>query len=239
VLSREGDGTIFSRRMRRDEARAARDKANGSMGGNPRLQPALKREDTPGVEPPDKAQKPEARVHNPEREEFRAVAGATRTARTRKKYDEDFATRFWQPYPRTPVMSKAEAWKAWNRLSDDDRNAAAAAVPHYVAWLRSKPDHPAVHACRFISQRRFDGFCAPAEAAAPPPGFAVAPDTPEWAAWWAYYETRKNAVGKSFGQSMMTQAKEHNRAFLAHTQWPPGWPAEPERSLADAHQAAQ
>jgi hypothetical protein len=35
---------------------------------------------------------------------------------------------------------------------------------------------------------------------------------------------------------MMTQAKEHSRPFLAHTQWPPGWP---ERSLADAHQTAQ
>jgi hypothetical protein len=37
VFSRESDGTIFSRRMRRDDAKAARDKANGKGGGNPTL----------------------------------------------------------------------------------------------------------------------------------------------------------------------------------------------------------
>lgn len=53
VFSRDEDGTIFSRRMRRDVQKAERDKANGKAGGNPNL----KR----GVNPPDKAQKPEAR----------------------------------------------------------------------------------------------------------------------------------------------------------------------------------
>jgi hypothetical protein len=53
VFSREDDGTIFSRRMQRDAEKAAKDKANGKGGGNP----SLKR----GVNPPDKAQKPEAR----------------------------------------------------------------------------------------------------------------------------------------------------------------------------------
>jgi hypothetical protein len=37
VYSREEDGTIYSRRMRRDDAKAARDKANGKGGGNPNL----------------------------------------------------------------------------------------------------------------------------------------------------------------------------------------------------------
>lgn len=61
VFSRDGDGVIFSRRMVRDEERAARDKANGGRGGNPRL----KAGDNGGVNPSDnggdKAQKPEAR----------------------------------------------------------------------------------------------------------------------------------------------------------------------------------
>jgi hypothetical protein len=57
VFSRDDDGTIYSRRMRRDFEKAAKDKANGKGGGNPRLKG--------GVNPPDngvdKAQKPEAR----------------------------------------------------------------------------------------------------------------------------------------------------------------------------------
>lgn len=37
VFSRDGDGTIFSRKMRRDEARAERDKRSGEMGGHPEI----------------------------------------------------------------------------------------------------------------------------------------------------------------------------------------------------------
>jgi hypothetical protein len=58
VFSRDDDGTIYSRRMRRDADKAAKDKANGKKGGNPRVKA--------GVNPPDngevKAQIPEARV---------------------------------------------------------------------------------------------------------------------------------------------------------------------------------
>lgn len=46
VFSRDEEGIIYSRRMRRDEKKAFEDKANGSRGGNPRLKG--------GVNPPDK-----------------------------------------------------------------------------------------------------------------------------------------------------------------------------------------
>lgn len=57
VFSREDSGTIYSRRMRRDDEKAARDKANGKGGGNPSLKPGV----NPPVNGEDKAQKPEAR----------------------------------------------------------------------------------------------------------------------------------------------------------------------------------
>ena len=53
VFSRTESGVIYSRRMTRDEAKSAEAKANGALGGNPTLKP--------GVNPPDKTQKPEAR----------------------------------------------------------------------------------------------------------------------------------------------------------------------------------
>ena len=74
VFSRDEDGAIYSRRMRKDVDKANRDKANGKGGGNPRL----KGDDNPrlkaGVNPPNnpsanggvKAQKPEARSQRPE-----------------------------------------------------------------------------------------------------------------------------------------------------------------------------
>lgn len=58
VMSRTEDGTIYSRRMVRDAEKSAKDKANGKLGGNPKVKG--------GVNPPDngedKAQKPEARA---------------------------------------------------------------------------------------------------------------------------------------------------------------------------------
>lgn len=57
VFSREDNGTVYSRKMRRDDEKAARDKANGKGGGNPNL----KRGVNPQDKPDDKAKNLEAR----------------------------------------------------------------------------------------------------------------------------------------------------------------------------------
>ncbi len=84
VFSRTDDGVIFSRRMRRDDEKAERDKANGRTGGNP----SLKKEKA-GVNPPDngvdKAQKPEARDQIQEDH----TAGASMPAPQRSRQDLD------------------------------------------------------------------------------------------------------------------------------------------------------
>jgi uncharacterized protein YdaU (DUF1376 family) len=80
-----------------------------------------------------------------------------RFSKKQNGYPKDFED-WWLGYPRTPTMSKSEALKAWQRLDPDDCLKAAAATPKYAAYLKTKPDLPAVHACRFLSQRRFDGF---------------------------------------------------------------------------------
>lgn len=61
VFSVDESGVIFSRRMRRDIAKAETDKANGRLGGSPILKPTVNNADIGGDNPPDKAQKPEAR----------------------------------------------------------------------------------------------------------------------------------------------------------------------------------
>lgn len=56
VFSRDDDGTIYSRRMRRDAAKAAKDQSNGRLGGNPKVKAWV----NPKVKGEVKAQKPEA-----------------------------------------------------------------------------------------------------------------------------------------------------------------------------------
>ena len=73
-------------------------------------------------------------------------------------YSEQFENDFWKPYPRTPTMSKQETWKQWKKLPAEDRALASNAVPAFIDYCKANPDYPVVHACRFLSQRRFDGF---------------------------------------------------------------------------------
>jgi len=55
-------------------------------------------------------------------------------------------------------MSKSEAWKAWIKLTPEQRAASCQAIEPYRQHLRSKPNLETVHACRFLSQQRFEGF---------------------------------------------------------------------------------
>jgi hypothetical protein len=70
-------GTPYSRRMVRDKAKADQDRRNGKGGGNPKL----KETDKGGVNPPDKAQKPEARSQKPDSAEARERAPPRRAVR--------------------------------------------------------------------------------------------------------------------------------------------------------------
>ena len=81
VFSRDADGALYSRRMRRDEERAAVNRVNGRAGGNPSLKPGVNPPVNPGVNPPvkagDKAQKPESRIQTPDSENSAAGIAAT------------------------------------------------------------------------------------------------------------------------------------------------------------------
>lgn len=80
VLSMTPEGLIYSRRIIRDEEKAAKDKANGKLGGNPNITPH-------GVNPPDnhplkpsdkaedKAQIPEARKIPSQEEGYGELGG--------------------------------------------------------------------------------------------------------------------------------------------------------------------
>jgi hypothetical protein len=90
VFSQDDDGVIYSRRIRRDEAKSAVDKANGKMGGNPALKRGGNGGDNGGgkgrvkarVKAPDKAKtqslESESRVKNLESKKDSRDADASR-----------------------------------------------------------------------------------------------------------------------------------------------------------------
>lgn len=104
VFSRTDAGTIYSRKMVRDKAKAEQDKANGKRGGNPKI----KEPDNGGVNPQDKAQIPEARSQSEERENARAAVTLHRG---------------WQPAPET-VM--------WMELRCIQKPKQSAMIEHFV-----------------------------------------------------------------------------------------------------------
>ena len=66
---------------------------------------------------------------------------------------------FWEGYPTDALMSKSEAFTEWQKLSSEDQEAAIASLPAFkAATAKLGPDHRVIHACRFLSKRRFDAF---------------------------------------------------------------------------------
>lgn len=80
--------------------------------------------------------------------------------RKRNSYTPLFET-FWSQYPTDAGMSKAEAFKVFDKLSPEDQQAAIAAIPAFRQWVAKQGDnYRTVHAVRYLSQRRFEGFAA-------------------------------------------------------------------------------
>jgi len=78
-------------------------------------------------------------------------------------YPKDFEN-FWKSYPTDPIMSKKKAAEIWRRMSAADRAAAQAAVPAFRVYAKRQVNYRIVHAQRYLSERRYEGF---ANAAAP------------------------------------------------------------------------
>lgn len=137
VLERDSDGTVFSRRMRRDHAKAIEDMENGKGGGNKALMG--------GVNPPnkaeDKAQIPEARNQKLEKKETRETAlFAAMDA-------------LWSIWPNK--VGKPAALKALrSALERATISEICAGVENYV---RTKPpDRPWLNPATFLNQNRWE-----------------------------------------------------------------------------------
>lgn len=234
VCDQSADGAIVSRRMvrdaiRSDEGREQVNKRWGNRGPNryddetPNMSPTAEPKSIPPAEPITQ------RLETRDQTEKKEATGSSEPVTARKlKYPAAFEG-WWLAYPRTPVMSKKEAISAWNRLSEPDRLLAVAALPKYREFLKSKSDHPVVHACRFLSQRRFDGFEEIATEPASLQGFYAEFGSQELDAWDAY---RMDFEGKKY-------PRDKRGGWSFPTRWPTGYEVKNGHGAHDGEGGAQ
>jgi hypothetical protein len=197
VFSRTIEGVIYSRKMTRDDAKSETARVNGSLGGNPALNPEVK--------PPDKPQKLEAIPQSLDKKSIRPK-------RKRVSYPPEFE-KFWEGYPTDANMSKLQAFNEWVLLSEEDRGSATASLEAFRYYCKRQPDYRPVHANRYLKHRRFDGHLKAVSEVREKirPSYKLQRDTPPFIAW--------NAYRKSKGQPEIYKTE-----WFFPTEWPPGHP---------------
>lgn len=98
--------------------------------------------------------------------ETERVARPEREAETQEETEKELSAgadapafeAFWKDYPTDKNMSKKAALAQWKRLSPEKRAAAIAAVPGFKAYCAANSWYRPVHAERFLSQERFEGY---------------------------------------------------------------------------------
>jgi hypothetical protein len=123
--------------MKRDDEKAARDKANGKAGGNPQLKA--------GVNPREKAQRPEAKFQKREhKEKPRASALAS-------PWTESDRDRVWETFPNK--IGKGEAMKALERASN--KVTPEVMFPALHRYANKSDDRPFCNPATWLKQERW------------------------------------------------------------------------------------
>ena len=132
--------------------------------------------------------------------------------RTKLAYSEDFEG-FWSAYPTDALMSKKEAYAVWQRLPPEDRAIATSTIPAFKSRCLSDPDYRPVHAVRYLSQRRFEGFAKLAGELQQAKVF-VRKGTSAWEAWAHHYRQTK-------GKDPMTTNRDGVNGWYFPSAFPP------------------
>jgi len=157
-LSRTDDGKLYQKRALSEvEASSNRIRTaieNGSKGGRPKKIA----EQNQQVDEPDgySAAKLTINYQPPTTSEEEKVI-RTKPAKRRHSYTADFSA-FWEGYPTDALMSKAKAGAAFQALEPDDQELAIKSIPAFRAYCAAHADYRPVHAVRYLTERRFDGF---------------------------------------------------------------------------------
>jgi hypothetical protein len=84
-------------------------------------------------------------------------ASDIRPKRRKVSYSEAFE-RFWKSYPTDSLMSKKDAFAAFEKLDPEQQDEVITSVAAFRAYCSSHTDYRPVHAVRYITQGRYEGF---------------------------------------------------------------------------------
>jgi len=155
------DGKLSQKRAQTEVERSAKriETAfkNGSKGGRPTEKRKVNQAEVEAAGFP--AEKLTINYQLATEEETSETSSDVRTkpARSRHSYPERFE-QFWSGYPTDALMSKAKAASAFGKLGDEDQAIAIRSLPAFQAYCSQHADYRPVHAVRYITDRRFDGF---------------------------------------------------------------------------------
>lgn len=212
------EGVWRQKRLTKEHAhvshRAEVARENGKHGGRPNSLINNERANPPGLPRDTQKKAPNPNPSGSKKEEGETSSpSCPKRKRVRTPYPEDFE-KFWTEYPTDALMSKKETHAAWQRLSAEDQADAFASIPGFRAYCSDKIDYRPVHACRYLSQRRFEGFLSLARKSVAQ--VFVLQDTPEWHAWQS---VRKTAVTEN-------RQMRGARGWWFEARWPPDFQLE-------------
>lgn len=132
---------------------------NGSKGGRPALKDQSNQQTgkAAGLSP----EKLSLTINEQLVEEASNEASDIRPKRQRRKvaYSPKFED-FWKAYPTDSLMSKKDASAAFEKLDPEEQDEVIASVGAFRAHCSSHVDYRPVHAVRYITQGRYEGFIA-------------------------------------------------------------------------------
>lgn len=106
--------------------------------------------------------------------------------KARNDYTPDYLA-FWEVYPATTGQSKLDGFKAWKKLSAEQKAQAMASLPAYADLLKRNPDRPVKHVQGYLNGRMFESFgSAPSQA-------------PDWAKRLTYGRQRRQWPAHQWG----------------------------------------
>lgn len=77
-------------------------------------------------------------------------------------YTAEFNEAVWGPYPRKLNCSKLLAFKAWQRLDEDERKHVLSVIPIFARQCSGKDEQYIPHLATWLNQRRFETVAMPA-----------------------------------------------------------------------------